>query len=157
MDVNLLSFTTTILGTLFVFLVSIYGFVQVVRLEGNLLVGFVFFALTPIWLAGQYAAVLIFDGLDHFNHVATPISNTLAALLVFFVVIGYIRSLRDGSWEFAPGMGLLRAVIGAPRRLVGVGLIVAAAAVMPYFILAGVLLVIVGVSLILDVRLWGRR
>lgn len=157
MDTSLLSLATTILGSLCVFVVSIYGFVQCVRREGNLLVGFFFFALSPIWLAGHYAAVLMFDGLDHFHNVATPILNTLAVLLIYFVVIGYVRSLRDGSWEFAPGMGLLRAVTGAPRRLVGLVVIVGAAAVMPYFIVAGVLLVIVGVSLIFDVRLWGRR
>lgn len=126
--------------------------------------------LIPIWLVAQLSVFVTFDKLvylgiaareNHLEYAVTPVLNLAGAALVWFLVTKFTSRLslslsgapirasqaeaQFGVWSW----------LSEPRRIAGlIFIIIGAAAMSFFFIIAGVLFVIVGVSLIMDVRIW---
>jgi hypothetical protein len=126
--------------------------------------------LIPIWLAAQFFVLITFDKLvylgiaareNHLEYAVTPVLNLAGAALVWYLMTKFTSRLASslsgdplrasqadaqfGVWSW----------LSEPRRIAGLILIVTGAAAMSFFfIIAGVLFVIAGVSLIMDVRIW---
>jgi hypothetical protein len=137
---------------------------------GKVLAGFAVLAVIPIWLIAQILVLAIFDAMAaqglatreyHLDYAVTPILNLGGAGLVWWIVLHYVRefkSVRPQDSRRLPESSVQNGAgsfVFDPRKVVGVLFIVLGATAMAsWFILSGVLFVIVGVSLIMNVRIW---
>ncbi len=171
MDVNIneLSFLATVLATVSVVGVSVYGAVRCIAFT-RYFAGIGALTMIPIWFVAQLLMLVIYDELHshgvatreyHLDYALTPLLNLAGAGLIWYVVIHYVSRLtsspshdprrasqtdaHDGAWS-----GFFE-----PRKIAGAIFIVIAATVMSAgFVISGALFVIVGISLIMDVRIW---
>jgi hypothetical protein len=169
-NVNAISFLSTVLASIGVVAVSIYGAAQFIRF-GRILAGFGILAIIPIWFGVQLLFLITFDVLvylgvatreNHLEYVMTPVLNLACAGLVGYTVIylvGRLTSLSSQDQERilqAGANGGVWSSFSEPRKVAGVIFIAIGAATMPFFVISGVLFVVVGVSLIMNVRLWRK-
>ena len=155
------------LATIGVIAVCLYGAVRCFQFT-RILAGFGLLAVVPVWFAFQLVVLVVFDELRsrgiasreyHLDYAVTPVLNVVVAGLIGYAVLRFVskfaasRSLDEEQVDAIESnwSGLLE-----PRKIAGAIFVAAGAATMSFFILSGVLLVIVGVSLIMDVRLWRR-
>ncbi len=168
-DINELSFLATVLATVSVVGISVYGAVRCIAF-GRSLAGIGSLAMIPIWFVAQLLMLVIYDELHsqgiatrayHLDYSVTPLLNLAGAGLIWYVVIHYVRGLTS-SPSHDPGRasqtdahdGAWRRIL-EPRKMAGAILIVIAATAMSAgFFISGALFVIVGISLVLNVRIW---
>ena len=168
-NMNDISFLSIVLATIFVAGVCVYGSVQSLRF-GRVVAGFGILIAIPLWFGGQLFLVIIYEKLVyldiatreyHLDYAITPLLNLAGAALVGYVVINYVRRLvtsRAGDPSSGPHRDTKHGAWGwflEPRKIAGLILIAVGAASMSYFfVVPGVLFIIVGVSLIMNIRLW---
>ncbi len=168
MHVNAISFLSTVLAMVGVMAVSLYGAVRCFR-ASRFLAGFGLLAIIPAWFVGQILVVAVFDKLmglgmvsreNHLQYAATPVLNIVVVFLVGYAVIRFVRGLKASPGRTAEPMSQVGADDGTwlfePRRIVGIIIVALGAVTIPFEVISGTLLVVVGVSLIMDVRLWRR-
>lgn len=171
MSVNNLSFLTTVLAIICVVGASLYGTVRLLRAE-KALAAICVLALIPFWFFVQFMLFAAHDKLKsqgiatrayHFDYAATPLINVLGAALVVGLVAHLVRRAHASSpiqAEIAPRIGERSGIwawLREPRKLGGlISLALGIAAMSTFFVYVGVMLIIVGVSLLMDVRLWRR-
>ena len=167
--VNRISFLTTVLATISVMGICVYGAVRyflVRRFSGAIAI----LMLIPLWFCAQFIAIVVFDELRshghaareyHLDYVATPLANVLGAVLVVYLVLSLSRRLAppkrgdSESISHVGGGGGAWTWMLEPRRLIGALFVLAGTLAMSaLFIISGVLFIIVGISLIMDVRIW---
>ena len=168
-DVNRISFLTTVLATISVMGICVYGAVRHFyrsRARGAIAI----LMLIPLWFCAQFVAIVVFDELRshgyadkeyHLDYVATPLANILGAALVVYLVLGLSRRLAPPQKDNSESISHIGVSGGAwewllePRRLIGAVFVVAGiVAISAFFIISGALFIMVGVSLLMDVRLW---
>ena len=168
-SINNLSFLATVLATVFVIGVSLYGAVKCIK-SGKFFAGIAVLIMIPIWLVAQVLMIVIYDAMVsqdmatreyHLDYAVTPFLNLAGAALVGYVVVRYVRRLTaspSNDSSRASQSGILDGAASAifePRKMVGVLFIgIGAATIASWFFISGVLFVVVGVSLIMDVRIW---
>ena len=172
MDVNNLSFIAIVLASVWVLGVSVFGAARIFP-TGRFLAGIGALTMIPIWFVAQILMFVIFDELItrgiatrewHLDYAITPLLNLAGAALVWYVVMRLVRraaspesqdslpaahsDTHDGAWSS----------FSEPRKIAGaVFILIGAAAIASWFFFAGTLLVVVGVSLIMNVQIWRRK
>lgn len=170
-NINDISYLSIVLAAIFVVGVCAYGAVQSMRL-GRVLAGFGILIVIPLWFGGQLFLLIVFEKLVylgiaareyHLDYAITPLLNLAGAAVVWYVVINYVRRLAASRASDPIGGSHTGAIDGAwgwlfePRKIAGLIFIAIGAASMSYFfVVPGVLFVIVGVSLMMNIRLWRR-
>ena len=168
--INGISFLSTVGALVFVVIISIYGAAQCFRF-GKILVGFGMFAIIPLWFAVQFLVLVGFEYLrssgvamrqNHLEYAMTPIFNVAVAVFIWVMVMKYVRGLAASQTSAeehdstAPGEVSVWNRMLEPRKIGGVLLIALGSATMTVSVISGVLFIMVGVSLIMDVNLWRR-
>lgn len=170
-DINEISFLATILATVSVVGVSVYGAVRCIAI-GKYFAAIGAIATIPVWFVAQLLMLVIYDKLHsqgfatrayHLDYALTPVLNLAGAALVWYVVIHYVRRLASASSHDQGRAPLDDAHEDAwrkflePKKIAGAIFLVVAATVMSAgFVISGSLFVVVGVSLIMNVRIWRK-
>jgi hypothetical protein len=160
-DINSISFLSIVVATISVVGICVYGAVRCIVARRFLATCGILF-LIPVWLVVQFLVFVTFDKFvylgiatreNHLEYALTPVLNLAGAGLVWYFVAKQSRDVmrasqadtQFGVWSW----------LSEPRKMVGLMFIIIGAAAMSLsFIVAGVLFVIVGVSLVMDVRIW---
>jgi len=170
-NINSISFVSTVVGTISVLGVCVYGAVRFF-LAKRFFGAIGILALIPLWFGIQILLIAMFDKLKsqgivtrayHLDYAVTPLINLVAAGLVLFFVIYSVKRLSqrqaseaDNTSQAETNHGLLAWVL-EPRKMLGLLFIaLGTAAMSAFFVISGALFVIVGVSLLMDVRIWRR-
>lgn len=169
LDINTIGFLSTAIATIGVLAVSVYGAVRCM-LARRYLAAFGILLLVPIWLIAQFLVFVTFDKFvylgiagreNHLEYAVTPVLNLAGAGLVWYVVTEFVSKLRSSHSRETMRASQADASFGAwswlsePKKISGLIFILAGvAALSTFFFIAGVLFVIVGVSLLMDVRIW---